>query len=67
MIMITMLPVFKGYTIDVRLKQIRRVYKSGRIDFIEFDSEQGDKILVRYIKSLDPESEAFQRIAVAVE
>ncbi len=26
MIMITMLPVFKGYTIDVRLKQIRRVY-----------------------------------------
>lgn len=41
---------YKCYTVDYRLKQFRRVYKSGRIDFIEFNSDEGDRILCRMIK-----------------
>ncbi len=62
----TFLPVFKGYTIDTRLKQLRYVHDDGAIDFIEFDSEEGDAIICEYIRSLDPESDAFRNIADAV-
>ena len=42
---------YKGYTIDYRLKQIRKCPKDfGIIEFIEFDSEKGDEILCEMIK-----------------
>jgi hypothetical protein len=50
------LPTYKGYTVDYRLKQFRRVYKGncvcggGKIDFIEFDSDRGDKLLAQMIR-----------------
>ena len=44
--MVTKLPEFKGYTVDVRLRQFRKVnHKKPNIDFIEFDSEKGRKLL----------------------
>jgi hypothetical protein len=42
-----MLPRFKGYTVDARLRQFRKVHKSGEIDFIDWDSEKGDEILMQ--------------------
>ncbi len=53
------LPVFEGYYVDVRLKQFRRV-SGHKIEFIGFDSEEGENILDRYIQSLDSESEEFK-------
>lgn len=64
--MIRILPVFKGYTVDARLGQFRKVFKSGGIEFLEFDSEKGDKILTQYIKTLDADSEEFKAIARAI-
>lgn len=39
------LPTFKGYTIDPRLKQFRKVIPQESIEFIDFDSEKGQELL----------------------
>ncbi len=39
------LPTYRGYTIDKRLRQFRKVIHGCRIEFIEFDSEEGRKLL----------------------
>ena len=54
------LPVFRGWTVDVRLRQFRRVFwepdgSPGPVEFLDFSSEEGDALLVDYIKSLPPE------------
>lgn len=58
--MVRVLPVFRGWTVDVRLRQFRRVHwepdgSPGPVEFLEFSSEEGDDLLVEYIKSLSPE------------
>jgi hypothetical protein len=50
--MIKELPVFKGYTVDIRLKQFRKVEK-GEIEFIDFKSLQGDDLLGEFIETID--------------
>lgn len=56
------LPTYKGYTVDHRLKQFRRVHPGdcvccgGEIEFINFDSEKGDELLGEMIRQcLTPE------------
>ena len=39
------LPTYRGYTIDKRLGQFRKVIRCCQIEFIEFDSEEGKKLL----------------------
>lgn len=39
------LPTFNGYTVDLRLKQFRKVAGHESIEFIEFDSVQGKVLL----------------------
>jgi len=41
------LPTFNGWTIDARLRQFRKVERSNapKIEFIEFDSEEGQELL----------------------
>jgi len=47
--MVTKLPEFKGYTVDERLKQFRKVDREKpSIEFVEFNSEKGKKILDEY-------------------
>jgi hypothetical protein len=41
------LPSFEGCTVDLRLRQFRRVHENGWIDFIDFDSPEGSDILRR--------------------
>jgi len=54
------LPKYKGYTIDLRLKEIRKL---NTMEFLSFDSDKGDKILTSYIRSLDSNSKAFDDVA----
>ena len=50
--MVKELPTFKGYTVDERLKQFRKVDRSKpSIDFVEFDSEKGQELLEEYEES----------------
>ena len=47
------LPEFKGYTIDFRLGQFRKVdIKNQTIEFIDFNSKEGEKLLIEYNKEL---------------
>jgi hypothetical protein len=47
----TILPRFKGWTVDKRLKEFRRVHETeGYIITLGFGTEEGDKLLVAYIK-----------------
>lgn len=55
------LPIFEGYTVDIRLKQFRKI-NNWRIYFINFYSEKGEKILNRYIKYLNLESKEFKKL-----
>lgn len=49
------LPTFKGYTVDVRLQQFRRLTLGEAGEFIDFKSEKGDQLLAEWIKS-DPDA-----------
>jgi len=43
------LATFKGYTVDKRLKQFRKVDRNKpSIDFVDFDSEEGQELLTEY-------------------
>ncbi len=55
---IRFLPVFNGYTVDVRLKQFRKVNNDASIAFIDFDSEKGKRLLAEF--ESDNENEAEQ-------
>ena len=64
--MIRTLPIFKGYTVDVRLKQFRRIVKQSKffagMEYLDFDSDKGDRILTQYIKTLDIKSPEFEEV-----
>ena len=46
------LPEFKGYTVDERLKQFRKVDRNNlSIEFVDFDSEEGQELLAEYEES----------------
>lgn len=50
--MVKELPKFKGYTVDERLKQFRKVDKGKpSIDFVDFNSEEGQELLTQYEES----------------
>ena len=47
--MVTKLPEFKGYTVDERLKQFRKVdMEKPSIEFVDFDSDEGQELLAEY-------------------
>ena len=47
--MVKELPKFKGYTVDERLKQFRKVDREKpSIEFVKFDSEEGKELLDEY-------------------
>ena len=50
--MVKELPKFKGYTVDQRLRQFRKVDKDKpSIDFVNFDSDEGQELLAEYEES----------------
>ena len=44
------LPTYKGYTVDERLKEFRVTVYGKKLEFISFDSRKGQKILTGYRK-----------------
>ncbi len=54
------LPVFRGWTVDARLREFRKVSWAdggglGPVEFLRFDSEEGDALLTAYIRSMTEE------------
>ena len=50
--MVKKLPTFRGYTVDIRLKQFRKIDPKNNIDFIDFNTQEGDKLLNNYLNCL---------------
>lgn len=44
------LPTYKGYTIDFRLGEFRKVTPERGIEFLPFKDDKGDKLLSELIK-----------------
>jgi len=44
------LPVFRGYTVDERLREFRKANYGECLQFISFESSKGKKLLLRYRK-----------------
>ena len=42
---VTILPTFKGYTVDLRLREFRRAIPDVTLEFIRFDSPEGMELL----------------------
>lgn len=48
--MLGKLPVYKGYTIDYRCKEFRKINWGELPEWIPFDSDKGDRLLCELIK-----------------
>ena len=42
---VTILPTFKGYTVDMRLREFRKAIPEVMLEFIPFKSPEGEKLL----------------------
>ncbi|HEY3310331.1 MAG TPA: hypothetical protein VGK00_01715 [Anaerolineales bacterium] len=42
---VTVIPTFKGYTVDMRLREFRRAIPDVTLKFIPFNSPKGEKLL----------------------
>ena len=40
------LPVHRGYTVDFKLRQFRKAIPDKALEFISFDSEKGEELLI---------------------
>ncbi len=47
------LPTWRGYTVDRRLRQLRKVPLDAWPEFIDFDSEEGRRLLDEMLASED--------------
>ena len=45
--MVTKLQVFKGYTVDFRLREFRKAIPDKCLEFVAFDSSKGKKLLAQ--------------------
>ena len=48
--MVTALPTVKGFTVDMRLRQFRKVDPKRGMEFIDFDSPKGEQLLKAYMR-----------------
>jgi hypothetical protein len=56
---VNILPTFKGYTVDLRLKEFRRAIPDVTLEFIPFNSPEGNKLL-EDLKSFAQEIISFE-------
>ena len=56
---VTVLPTFKGYTVDMRLREFRRAIPDVTLEFIPFNSPKGEKLLEE-LKSFAQEIISFE-------
>jgi len=45
--MVTKLQVFKGYTVDFRLREFRKAIPDKCLEFVAFDSSKGNRLLAQ--------------------
>jgi hypothetical protein len=66
MAMIRQLPTFKSYTVDIRLKEFRKVDPQKGLEFIPFDSPRGDKLLNGFIKTINADTNEGREMLINI-
>ena len=56
---VIVLPTFKGYTVDMRLREFRRAIPDVTLEFIPFNTPEGKKLLEE-LKSFAQEVISFE-------
>ena len=64
--MIKILPKFKGYTVDVRLKEFRKVGPHQGSEFIPFDSLKGDRLLEGFIETINADTNEGREMLINI-
>lgn len=64
--MVNQLPTFEGYTVDVRLREFRKVTSVSEIEFVNFDSPAGDMLLEGFIDTLDANNKEDLQLLTAI-
>jgi hypothetical protein len=55
--MIRILPTFKGYTVDMRLKEFRKAVWGEEVEFLSFKSEKGKRLLIAFLQTSEGDKE----------
>ncbi|MCG3206232.1 MAG: hypothetical protein KCHDKBKB_02966 [Elusimicrobia bacterium] len=55
--MIRILPVFKGYTVDMRLQEFRKIEMDKLPEFVPFLSDKGAKLFYEFRQTEEGEKE----------
>jgi hypothetical protein len=55
--MIRILPTFKGYTVDMRLKEFRKAVWGEEIEFLSFERAKGKRLLIAFLQTSEGEEE----------
>ncbi len=58
--MIRILPVFKGYTVDIRLQEFRKVPLDDLPEFVPFISDKGAKLFYEFRQTEEGRKELNQ-------
>ncbi|MCA9408257.1 MAG: hypothetical protein KC733_06180 [Candidatus Omnitrophica bacterium] len=64
--MTNQLPTFKGYTVDIRLKEFRKTDPQWGMAFVSFDSPQGEALLVSFIRTLDADTNEGREMLIEI-
>ncbi len=54
----SMLPTFRGYTVDFRLRQFRKAVYGQSLEFIDFHSRKGQNLMTEFLKTPEGAYEA---------
>ncbi|AHB40792.1 MAG: hypothetical protein ACD_22C00115G0003 [uncultured bacterium] len=54
------LPVYKGHTVDFRLKEFRKAIFGKALEFVPFESEEGQKLIAGFLAT--PEGKLVARL-----
>ena len=64
--MIKQLPTFEGYTVDIRLKEFRKVDPHRGMEFIPFDSPVGDRLLEGFVETIDADTNEGRAMLIEI-
>lgn len=64
--MIRQLPTFKGYTIDARLKEFRKVDPLWGMEFIRFETPKGEALLEELVESTNAHTKEGMELLVSL-
>ena len=64
--MLKTLPTFKGYTVDVRLKEFRKTTPHLELTFIAFDSPEGDELLAGFVGTIDADTNEGRELLINI-